>query len=73
MKQKKKTKVGIEKLRFLMGVLIIMTGGMVMLYLLGSSISTYVRGVGDYILFPVSIILLITGIGVVSRNMSSFK
>lgn len=73
MKQKKKTKVSIEKLRFLMGILIVMTGGTTMLYFLGSSISTYIQGVGDYILFPVSIILLVTGIGVVSRNMSSFK
>ena len=73
MKQKKKIKVGIEKLRFLMGVLVIITGGMVMLYLLESSIMSYAQGMKDYILFPLSIILLITGIGVVSRNMSSFK
>lgn len=75
MKQKKKTKVrvGIEKLRFLMGILIVVTGGALMMYLLEVTVDRYVVGMEDYIIFPISIILLITGIGVIARNVSSFK
>lgn len=73
MKQKKKTKVGIEKLRFLLGILIVVTGGALMMYLLEVSIDRHVQSLEDYILFPISIILLILGIGVVAKNASSFK
>ncbi|MEA2006927.1 MAG: hypothetical protein U9O20_02085 [Patescibacteria group bacterium] len=72
-KKKKEVKVSIEKLRFLLAILIVVTGGALMLFLLESDISRYVHRIEDYVLFPISIILLVTGIGIVAKNASAFK
>ncbi|MEA1926152.1 MAG: hypothetical protein U9M90_02810 [Patescibacteria group bacterium] len=57
-----------SKLRFLLGLLIVITGGSLMIDLLGLSIRNYTANVGEVVLFPMAMLLLITGIGIVAKN-----
>lgn len=67
-KKNGKKKVRMGKLRFLLGLLIVITGGSLMIELLGLSVVGHTANIGEIFLFPMAIIILIVGIGVVTKN-----
>lgn len=71
MKKKKKNgkkEKRMSKLRFLLGLLIVITGGSLMIDLLGLSAKNYTGNLGEVVLFPMAMLILIIGIGIVAKN-----
>ena len=60
----------LSKLKFLMGLLIVITGGSLMIDLLGLSVMSYTTNVNEILLFPMAMLILIVGIGMVIKHSS---
>ena len=60
----------LSKLKFLMGLLIVITGGSLMIDLLGLSVMSYTTNINEILLFPMAMLILIVGIGMVIKHSS---
>ncbi len=65
----------LSKLEFLLGLLVVVTGGAIMIDLLGLSvkIKDYTSSVNELILFPMAMMLLIVGIGVIAKSAKTLE
>lgn len=63
----------LSKFKFLMGLLIVITGGSLMIDLLGLSVMDYTTNVNEILLFPMAMLILIVGIGIVIKHSSTLE
>jgi len=72
-KKKGKKRKRLSKLKFLMGLLIVIAGGSLMVDLLGLSVKGYTKGVNEVLLFPMAMLVLIIGIGMVIKHSNALE
>lgn len=64
-----------SRLEFVLGLLVVVAGGSIMINMLGLSarLESYTAGVNELLLFPMAMLLLVTGVAIVAKAARKFE